>query len=184
MDNGYFVIKIWDNIYPAEVQFDLFLDAKMTDCSIIVDHLSCPAQPFDGFGLFNISYSLTHSIKNNVFISKNDKNKPSYKLNESFSKEKYNKDYKNHYVILNELKEIQCHFCELQATNLIFYSYPVILVPVCIAHLNRGSNREIDSNKECDIDIRKSYRNNIKQIQHEKNGKIITQNTYIENFDQ
>ena len=70
LENGYFVIKIWDNIYPAEIQFDLYLDQKMDDCSIIVDHLSCPAKPYDGMGLFNCTYTLTHSVKNKTFISK------------------------------------------------------------------------------------------------------------------
>jgi hypothetical protein len=142
LENGYFVIKIWDNIYPAEIQFDLYLDEKIKDCDLIIDHLSCPAQPYDGMGLFNITYSLNNCIKSKTFISKNNNQIPPYYVNQPFNIEELNEKKENYYVTLNQLKEIECHFCNEQATNLIFVGIPKKIAAVCKMHLNIGSPRE------------------------------------------
>lgn len=183
LENGYFVIKIWDNIYPAEVQFDLYLDKKMDDCSIILDHLSCPAKPFDGMGLFDCTYSLTHSVKNKTFISKYDNKIPMYHVNESFDKEKYDEKNKDYYIILNQLEKIECHFCNLQATDLIFFDYPRKLAAVCSDHVNNGSNRELESEFNKNPDIRYVIKSDIKNILRIVNNEFITQNVYESDLD-
>ena len=158
LENGYFVIKIWDNIYPAEVQCDLYLDEKMEDCDLIIDHFSCPAQPYDGMGLFNTTYSLNNSVKSKTFISKDNNKIYPYCVNEPFSKKDFEEKKENYYVILNELREIECHFCNQKATDLIFCDFPKKLAAVCKSHMSFGSNRELytseNSDKNQSLDVR------------------------------
>ena len=154
LENGYFVIKIWDNIYPAEIQFDLYLDEKIKDCDLIVDHLSCPAKPYDGLGLFNTTYSLNNYVKSKTFISKNNNQIPPYCVNQPFSIKDLDEKKENYYYILNELREIECHFCNEKATDLIFYGFPTQIAAVCKLHLSIGSNREFGGKNEQPLDIR------------------------------
>jgi hypothetical protein len=155
----------------------------MPDCSIIIDHLSCPAQPFDGLGLFNCTYSLTHSIKNQTFISKYNNKTPMYFVNESFDKEKYKEQAENYYIILNQLKEIECHFCNLQAISLTFFDYPKKIVAVCNDHISIGSKKEFNSKPDEDLDIRSAVRSDIKKILKIVNNDIVTQNVYKTDLD-
>lgn len=158
LENGYFVIKIWDNIYPAEVQFDLYLDEKIKDCDLIIDHFSCPAIPYDGMGLFNTTYSLNNCVKSKTFISKNNNKIQPYCVNEPFNVKELTEKRENYYFILNELREIECHFCNEKATDLIFYDFPKKLAAACESHMSAGSNREGGPNKNGDnnqpLDIR------------------------------
>lgn len=154
LENGYFVIKIWDNIYPAEIQFDLYLDEKIKDCDLIVDHLSCPSKPYDGLGLFNATYSLNNYVKSKTFISKNNNQIPPYCVNEPFNLKDLDEKKENYYYILNQLREVECHFCSEQATDLIFYDFPTKIAAVCKSHLSNGSNREFGGKNEQPLDIR------------------------------
>jgi hypothetical protein len=155
----------------------------MYDCSLIIDHLSCSAQPLDGMGLFNYSYSLTHSIRKEIFISKYNKMHAPYRVNEPYYREKHLKEIENYTVILNELKEIECYFCQSKGEYLIFYDYPKKIIPTCKVHKDQGSNREDGHDPNSILDIRKNNRDNFKKVKYEENGEIITKNVHIKDFD-
>lgn len=182
LENGYFTIKIWDNTYPAQVQFDLFLDEKMDDCDIILDHLSCPAGAFDGLGLFNPTYSLTNFTKNDIFVTKNNKQDSAYLINKPFDKEKYDKD-PDYTFTLNEFTKNECHFCKLTAEYLIFHGYPRKVVAVCKSCNREGAGREHGANPNAFFDIRRKEENKIEKIVYEKNGESVTINYTKKNFD-
>jgi len=155
----------------------------MEDCSIIIDHLSCPAKPFDGMGMFNHTYSLTHSVKNKTFISKRNNKTPMYFVNEEYSEIELKRQGENYSIILNQLKEIECHFCTLEASNLIFTHYPRKIVAVCNDHINNGSKKELDFKSEEGIDLRRVINSEIKKITHIVDGEIVTQNIFATDLD-
>jgi len=176
LENGYFVIKIWDDIHPAEVQFDLYLDAKLPDCDIILDHLSCPVgdrYPFsDGLGLFDCTYSINYITKNESPISRINKKTPTYFKNESFNLEKYSQDPQNYSYVLNKFdKPPQCYFCEDNITDLIFSGHPNRIIFVCNEHKKNFHHENISSNF--------NSKKTIKII----NDKIITKNINPTEFD-
>jgi hypothetical protein len=162
----------------------------MEDCSIIIDHLSCPAKPLDGMGMFNHTYSLTHSVKNKTFISKHNNKTPMYFVNEEYNEIEFNRQGKNYSIILNQLKELECHFCTLEGNNLIFIDYPRKIVAVCNDHISNGSKKEFSSeSKELNpefeegIDLRRVINPQTKKITNIIDGEIITQNIYVTDLD-
>ena len=155
----------------------------MEDCSIIIDHLSCPAKPFDGMGMFNHTYSLTHSVKNKTFISKLNNKTPMYFVNEAYNEIEFNRQGENYSIILNQLKEIECYFCTLEASNLIFTGYPRKIVAVCNNHVSNGSRKELNSKSEEDIDLRRVINPQTKKITNIIDGEIITQNIFVTDLD-
>jgi hypothetical protein len=132
LENGYFTLKIIDNVFPAEIQFTLHLNGYMEDCSLIIDHLSAPTRPNDGFGMFDSTYSLTYTNKKNHFISKIDNKITSYYVNDYYDFDNLVKTGDEDYeVILNEINELQCAYCNQKAESIVFCSFPRISIPVC-----------------------------------------------------
>lgn len=157
LENGYFVLKIIDNVYPSEIYFDLYLNEKLTDFQIIIDHLSAPAVPLDGFGMFDYSYNVNYFTKNENKISKHNKTESPYFINDSYNSEKHNKNIledKEYKLILNKLKEIECYFCSNIPTFVVFYGLPRKTIFVCKKHKKYGSSKELGSSKEDGDDIR------------------------------
>lgn len=147
LDNGYFILKLINNVYPAEIQFDLYLNNKVTDFQIIIDHLSAPGLPTDGLGMFNYSYNVSYFTNQDSIISKYNKTVAPYKINN------YNKDNSNT-VILNQLKEIECYFCNNIAKYSVFYGLPRKIIILCEEHKDLGSTKEFNFNPDLEDDIR------------------------------
>jgi len=154
LENGYFVLKIWDNVYPAEIQFDMYLDEKMLDPYIVIDHLSAPAVPIDGLGMFNYKYTLSYITKQDNIIFKEDKQTPAYKINKEFLLEEYQKNPKQSRVILNQLDKISCYFCEKKADFFIFFDTPRKIVVSCEDHKTFGTTKELGADNSKTIDVR------------------------------
>lgn len=153
-ENGYFVLKIIDNVYPARVIFDLYIEEKMLDAHLIIDHLSAPAEPGDGFGIFDVTYSLTHNKKHESILYKDDKNQSSYILNKTFDFLEYLHNNENMNIILNKLKEIECFYCNSNASILTFIDIPRKLIPICENHKGLGSQKELNHQNNNEIDER------------------------------
>ena len=115
LENGYFTIRIWDKVYPAEVQFDLYLRSELKDIDLIMDHLCNPATPYDGFGLFDCTYSLNHEYIKSSPLSKFNKEQSSYFVNDTLQNNEH-----GWHVTLNELDELFCYFCDKKAEFWIF----------------------------------------------------------------
>lgn len=163
MTNGYFVMKITDSTYPAEIRFDLFLNEPLQDVELLIDHLTAPAIPFDGPGIFDYKYSLSHENISTHHLSKFDKKESSYFVNDSM--ERYENGEWS--ITLNELEKIKCYFCNLDATRWIIIGAPwwplkdgetrdidlpeSQTFPVCNSHLGKGRHRERPSDKEKDF---------------------------------
>lgn len=161
MSNGYFVMKIVDTVYPAEVRFDLFLNEPLDDVELLIDHLTAPAIPFDGPGIFDYTYSLVHESTPVHHLNKLDKSKSSYFVNDPLIK---NKEDGSWSVTLNEFSYIECYFCNAYACKWIIVGPPYKnledkniesinlpefkTVPCCENHLNMGRLREINTDKE------------------------------------
>lgn len=164
MSNGYFVMKITDNIYPAEIRFDLFLNDPLEDVELLIDHLCAPAIPFDGPGIFDYTYSLTHENLPFHHLSKENKLESSYYINSPMSKNDSDKIWS---VTLNELGNIKCHFCDNDGTRWIILGAPweplnegesrdvnlleFKTVISCNEHVNKGRYRERHTDKEVDF---------------------------------
>jgi len=154
LENGYFVLKIEYNWHPARVQFDLYLDTKLPDATLIIDHLSAPASPLDGLGLFDISYSMSYITKPRSMIANKD-NRLFYYTNEPFSMQSYESDKENYEVTLNELNNAQCYLCAEQATSYRFYDDgPRISILTCNKHAVEVTSREHGADKASKKDIR------------------------------
>lgn len=146
MDNGYFTLKIYDNVYPAEIQFDLYINSKVLDIQIILDHLSSPAGPFDGLCMFDYQYSLSYITKRSSILNKNNKNTAAYELNEPYSEIMHQESVTNNVfyeIKLNELKNPECYFCKKNPIMFKLYDNPRKLILVCEDHLqSQGSVSE------------------------------------------
>lgn len=148
MDNGYFTLKIYDSVYPSEVQLDLYINSKVLDIQIILDHLSSPAGPFDGLCIFDYQYSLSYISKRHNILNKNNKNIAAYDLNEPYNQKKHQDSIINnefYEVKLNELKNPECFFCKNQPSMFKLYDNPRKLILVCDNHLN--SQGSVSENK-------------------------------------
>ena len=120
LDNGYFFIKIWDKVYPSQIQFDMFLTNDVEDLDLILDHLCATAIPYDGLGMFDYSYTKTNTIPLNHMIEKNNKNQSSYIVNDLI---KINDNNPNDWSVkLNQLGDISCFFCDNIGSSWILFS--------------------------------------------------------------
>lgn len=163
MSNGYLVMKITDTVYPAEVRFDLFLNESLDDVELLIDHITSPAIPFDGPGIFDYTYSLVHENTPIHHLSKFDKSQSSYFVNEPLFKNEKDGSWS---ATLNELGKIECYFCKLEASRWIIVGppYPKLeqgesrdinlaefqTVPSCKNHIIMGRFRERNTEKEKD----------------------------------
>jgi hypothetical protein len=182
IENGYYIIKIWDNFYPARIQFDLYLDEKMDDADLIIDGLCAPAVPFDGFGMFDYSYSLSYITKPESILEKNDKTS-SYHLNEPFNIEKYIEEKGGYEIILNQLDTIHCHFCTNDGKYFIFGLNKQSVITVCENHIESGSNKEFGADQKQEIDKRNVswYGDKFLMKRFKDNNIIYTINEDMEN---
>ena len=181
LENGYFVLKIWDNVYPAEIQFDMYLDEKMLDPYIVIDHLSAPATPLDGLGMFNYKHTLSYTTKQDNIIFKNNKKNAAYEINEPFDLEEYKKNPKNSKVILNELKNISCYFCNRNAESFVFFDTPRKIISVCQDHKKWGSTRELGADNSLTMDIRDVSKEQFDIVEINDTKDTYTKNVKREN---
>lgn len=176
LNNGYYTVTISYDKHPAEIQFDLYLDEYMSDPDLIIDHLCAPAVPFDGFGMFDYTYSLTHIAKPKSIIS-DVYNNIRYTNNEPFNISLYNGD-QNYEIVLNQLKEIHCYFCEKEGKYFGFTGEAKRVVTVCKEHLNHidSSNQEGGSEgMEIDKRVVKKYNDQfIKVFEQDNSGNIVS----------
>ena len=163
MSNGHFVIKIVDDVYPSEIRFDLFLNESLDDAELLIDHLTSPAIPFDGPGIFDYTYSLIHENTPVHHLNKSDKSKSSYFINDPLKKEEDG----SWSATLNELGKIECYFCKKEASRWIIIGAPYQkteeeeivdinsaefkTVPSCEYHLHKGRFRERNTEKVKDF---------------------------------
>jgi hypothetical protein len=149
LTNGYLVIRIFTDTYPATIDFDLVLDDKLEDIDLIIDHLCAPAIPNDGLGMFDYTYSIKTEkmIDNSLF--KDNRCDSSYELNDQI---KFLDEGKTEWeVVLNQLKTIECYYCKDSGTNWIFIDDTSNVhldfksVVVCKTHMDRGRIRELSS---------------------------------------
>jgi hypothetical protein len=193
LTNGYFTIKIWENITPSLVRFDLYLDEKLDDIDLILDHLTSPAIPDDGLGLFDYTYSLTHDQFHKHPLQKYDKKMSSYFINDKI---KYEDDEINWSITLNELDKIECHFCSNAATQWIIISppwlkegefgedYNFITVTVCSNCVSRGRKGEIIKIKKDNMKIiTTSDLNYLKVTEIDEFGNKYTRNDPQDNHE-
>jgi hypothetical protein len=177
LENGYFVLKIWDDIYPAEVQFDMYLDEKMLDPYIVIDHLSAPATPLDGLGMFNYTHTLSYTTKQDNILFKNNKKNSAYKVNQPFNLEEYKKNSENSKVILNELNNISCYFCDKDTNTFVFFGIPRKIISVCKDHIQHGgSTRELGADNSLTVDIRDVVKDEFYPIEIKDTKDTYTKN--------
>ena len=177
LDNGYFTIKIKYNVYPAEIFFDLFIDKKITDINIIVDHLSAPAIKNDGLGMFDYTYNLSYIVKNKSILQKHNKDIISDKI--------FINNFKNSegdQISLNSLNSIECYFCENVASTTLFFDEPSKVVLSCNDHKQMGRVKEIGDGAKKDNEtdnrdigkiLKNTYKMQITEIDGVKYGKNV-----------
>jgi hypothetical protein len=174
--NGYYTLRITYDEYPARIQFDLSLDEKMFDPNLIIDHLCAPAVPFDGFGMFDYTYSLNTILKPKSIVS-DVFNNIRYTNNEPFNISLFNSD-DNYKIILNQLEKIHCYFCENVGEYFGFINESRRVVTVCKEHLNNlnSSHQENGNNfKDKDVrNVRKYINQFVKVLDKDKDGNIIS----------
>lgn len=114
LENGYYTCRVWENCYPAKIQFDLFLEDDLPDIDLIIDHFSAPAIPQDGLGLFDYTYSISKTKEHTTTLQKNTDKDSAYDVNDliAFEDGKWS-------VILNTLKAPECYFCNTKPEHWI-----------------------------------------------------------------
>lgn len=134
LTNGYFVIKIIDNIYPAEIQFDLYIRGELGDPNLIVDHLAAPGVAHDGMGMFDYTYKISSEV-----IPQHHMSPSKIELVDSNSE-------KNTLDDLNKLNEVQCFFCKGVADSWVFIGpnekQHTKCILVCKDHKSSGRSGE------------------------------------------
>jgi hypothetical protein len=101
--NGYYVLRIWDEYKPAQIEFNVYVRGDL-DPDICLDHLKAPYAKedgvVDGLGMFDFSYSIVKEpIPFNQIMKTNKELKP-YAINAE--------GYK-------VLDIISCYCCPMQA---------------------------------------------------------------------
>jgi hypothetical protein len=186
MSNGYLVMKIIDDTYPAEVRFDLFLNESLDDVELLIDHLTSPAIPFDGPGIFDYTYSLVHENTPVHHLNKSNRSKASYFINDPL---KINEEDGSWSATLNELGKIECYFCEKRACRWIIVGAPYQRteegqmidinlaefrsVPSCEYHLHKGRFRERNTEKEKDYWTSKENIYRLDHIENKNSGYSV-----------
>lgn len=185
LENGYFVIKIWDNVYPAQIQFDLFLTDNIEDLDLILDHLCAPASPWDGLGMFDYTYSKSSFPPKSHVLEKQDIDKSSYFINPPIKFLKNNKDWE---VTLNQLSGIYCHFCENKSSDFVLtqtnkmHHASFKIVSVCEHHKSSGRVGEHDPRSEKQFSSLGFYTSkddlslSLDKVYDEKTGKFYSVN--------
>jgi hypothetical protein len=146
LENGYYTLRIWDNVYPAKIQFDLFLENDLLDIDLIIDHFSAPGIPQDGFGLFDYTYSITKFKEHTSPLQKYNIYKNSqYEINDKIIVD----DSSRWIMKLNQLETSQCYFCKENATHWILYNKEIdgmhtnyTSVNTCLYHRPEGKTTE------------------------------------------
>lgn len=150
-NGGHYTLRIWDESYPAYVQFEAYIKNRVYDADLILDHLKAPAFPWDGIGLFDETCSIAESqIRFSPLMKSSEKFFPGYVVKDPLIIDHENTTYSGY---LNELDKIFCYFCEFKAE---FWGitrppipnslkpddyeqsedlYPFKLIPVCQEHL-------------------------------------------------
>jgi hypothetical protein len=171
LNNGYVVIRIKLNTYPCEVGVHIFLNEKVEDIDLVIDHLSAPAllnsknANADGMELFDIDYSITYESEKNNKINKHDKN--IYPERTDWRGE--NKNY---------LHNIECFFCREDAGFVSIHGHPARSVLVCEIHKNYVEDKK---SKQFTV----NYKNNEKYLTTKFviNDEIYSKNIKKENKD-
>ena len=150
LENGYLIIKIWDNIFPAQIQADLFITNEVGDLDLILDHLCASAVPHDGLGMFDYTYSKTFFPPASHILEKNNKKDSSYKVNPPVQFfDEYQTDWE---VRLNQLSFISCYFCTKKANDWILTQTEEMhhsafkTIAVCEEHIVLGRRGEVIPN--------------------------------------
>lgn len=148
LTNGWINVRVINNVYPAKVVFDAYINENMSDADLIIDHLCAPALPMDGMGLFDFTYNLQSTPILNSAMSKHNHFTAPYKLN---SPAVILDDAVE--VTLNKLSNIECHFCSLPATTWLIVGPPMSpddkklipprVVTSCKDHIRNGRVTEI-----------------------------------------
>ena len=144
LENGYFNLRIWNDVYPSEIHFNLFLEDDILDADLIIDHLSAPAVPNDGTGMFDYTYSINKEILTSNPLQKFSKSESSYYVNDPIrlNGEEWE-------VTLNKLGQTTCHFCESTPHYWLFvkneenYHSRSSAVIVCKDHMKMGRTTEL-----------------------------------------
>lgn len=162
LDNGYYTVRVWNNVFPAEIYFDLFIEEELLDTDLIIDHLCAPAVPNDGFGMFDYTFSTSKTMMPSSSLSKFSKVESSYIVNDPVSF--IDEDREDWEVVLNQLKSPECHYCGNAPEHWIFIDDDSKIhlnfksVLVCGEHKIFGRSREIsnESDKDGELDYRTS----------------------------
>ena len=184
LENGYYTCRIWDTVYPAKIQFELFLENDLLDIDLIIDHFNAPAIPQDGLGLFDYTYSINNTKEHTSPLQKeNISERSPYKVNDLITFN--NNDWE---VTLNELKTVECYFCSdlpeywisfNKKTDDLHTNY--ISVLSCLNHKGFGKTKEDQYNNSPDqyysSDNEKKYI--IEAVKDENNKVIFTKNVEI-----
>jgi hypothetical protein len=101
--NGYYVLRIWDEYEPAQIEFNVYVRGDL-DPDICLDHLKAPYSKIegdvDGLGMFDFSYSIVKEPLPFNQIMKQDKELRPYAI-----------DAEGH----KALDIISCYRCPMQA---------------------------------------------------------------------
>jgi hypothetical protein len=134
LTNGYFVIKILDSLYPAEIQLDLYIRGELGDADLIIDHLAAPGLAHDGMGMFDYTYKITSEII------------PQHSMSSSKINTIDDLKQKDTLDDLNTLKNSRCYFCEETASAWVFIGpnekQHTRSVLVCNGHKSFGRSGE------------------------------------------
>lgn len=157
IENGYLTLRVLKDEYPSRIIFDLFIEEKIRDFDLVIDHFCAPAlnsdEAADGFGLFDYDYSISYYTQPKSSIS----------LIKENSLEHINKEesYLDPFD-LNSINSLICYFCKNAATNWVIaaahksphakLNFENKSIPVCKDHISEGRTGE-DRNLEYDKEI-------------------------------
>lgn len=190
LTNGHYTLRIWDNVFPAEISLEVFLEDDLPDIDLIVDHLSAPAIPNDGLGLFDYTFSVTTSSVPSSGLRKSAIGDSSYHINSPISF--IGEDKKDWEITLNKLKETECYYCKNSPYQWIFIDDCVNChlnfrsVLVCKEHVGMGRVGEIvsGSNNSEELDYHTSKDGKMfimEDVVDENNNKLFTKNIEVKN---
>lgn len=151
LENGYIVVQIKTNCYPAEVYANIFLNEKILDFQIILDHFSAPYRIYknndmvDGMELFDLEYSIRYETKKQNKNNKHDKN--IWPSTTDWTRRKK-----------NYLKKIECYFCENSAKFSTIY-HEVFLKSIFVCNNHKSILENIKS-----VDILNDKKYTLKEI--------------------
>lgn len=185
LENGYYTFRVWDTVYPAKIQFELFLENDLLDIDLIIDHFNAPAIPQDGLGLFDYTYSINKTKEHTSPLQKENIYKnSSYKVNDSII---FNEGGKWE-ITLNKLKTIECYFCSNPPEYWISFNKKTddlhinyISVLSCLKHKGHGKTTEDQYNYKDDQHYSTDDQINyvIENIKDDNDKVIFTKNVKV-----